>query len=76
MVFSIFCITETRREGLYTTGYVLFSSQTNSVNVKFTSDNARRRSGFTLDVQSVACGEYGFLLLDMIFTSVDTGFLL
>ena len=58
MVFSNFCITETRREGQYDISSVLFSSQTNSVNVKFTSDGSVRRFGFKLDAQSVTCGEY------------------
>ena len=62
-------LTETRREGHFATGVILFTSETNNVNARFTSDYSVRRSGFTLDVQSVACGEYGFVLQVMILTS-------
>ena len=45
----------TKRDGAYQTGYNLFTSQTNTVNVRFTSDNRDRRSGFRLDVRSTSC---------------------
>ena len=49
--------TETRREGHYSTGDILFTSETNRVNARFTSDLSVRRSGFTLDVQSISCAD-------------------
>ena len=54
----ILYLVETRRDGDYSTGFVLFASQTNSVSVRFTSDGSVRRSGFTLNVRSVPCGKY------------------
>ena len=50
-------LTETRKEGLYSTGDILFTSETNNVNVRFTSDYTITRSGFTLDVQSISCAD-------------------
>ena len=49
--------TATRREGHYSTGDILFTSETNNVNARFTSDLSIRRSGFTLDVQSIPCAD-------------------
>ena len=46
--------TETRKEGHYLSGE-LFTSETNNVNVKFTSDESVTRSGFTLDIRSTLC---------------------
>ena len=56
MIVMLYLI-ETRREGTYQTGDVLFTSQTNSVNVRFTSDDNVRGNGFWLDVRSTACTE-------------------
>ena len=48
------------RYGNYSAGYVLFTSDTNSVDVGFTSDRTIAFSGFTLDVESVACKTYNY----------------
>ena len=45
----------TKKDGTYLPGYELFTSETNSVNVRFTSDIGQRRRGFTLDVKSISC---------------------
>ena len=50
-------LTEAIREGQYSTGEILFTSETNNVNVSFTSDDVTTRSGFTLDVQSISCAD-------------------
>ena len=50
-------LTEKRREGDYSTGDILFTSDSNNVNARFTSDLSVRRSGFTLDVQSIPCSD-------------------
>ena len=50
-------LTETRRSSRFSTGDILFTSETNSVNAKFTSDDSVRESGFTLDVQSIPCSD-------------------
>ena len=47
----------TRREGMYMTGDILFTSQTNRVNVTFSSDESVTHRGFTLDVRSIICSE-------------------
>ena len=49
--------TETRREGHYYTGDILFTSETNNVNVRFTSDRSWTMRGFSLDVQSISCAD-------------------
>ena len=54
---SCFFILETRREGDYSTGDILFISETNNVNVEFTSDDIYRYKGFMLDVQSISCAD-------------------
>ena len=70
-MFSVLCLTDTRRDGdcdmLYITEYrksgnrptgqVLFTSRTNNVDVRFTSDEDERRKGFTLDITSMACAD-------------------
>ena len=43
------------REGEYPPAYVLFISETNSVDVTCTSDSTTRRSGFSLDIRSASC---------------------
>ena len=48
-------LTEIHRDGHYSTGDILFTSKTNSVNVRFTSDYRVTISGFRLDVQSIPC---------------------
>ena len=47
----------TRREGDYTSGDTLFTSQTNRINVNFTSDWSVREIGFTLNVRSIHCSQ-------------------
>ena len=51
-------LTETHRDGHYLNGEILFTSKTNSVNVSFTSDSIKTRSGFTLDVKSIPCADH------------------
>ena len=48
---------ETHRDGVIQTGEVLFTSETNNVDVRFTSDYTERRTGFTLDIRSALCSE-------------------
>ena len=48
-------LTETARYGFYLLGYKLFTSETNKVNVRFTSDVSRTAPGFILDVRSTSC---------------------
>ena len=55
--FLCLTVTVTHTEGVYTVGNVLFTSQTNEVNVAFSSDQSVRDSGFTLDVTSVLCSQ-------------------
>ena len=62
----MFYLTETRKEGYYSTGDILFTSQTNNVDVKFTSDYSVRRSGFRLSIRSILCTDRdNFLQPDM-----------
>ena len=50
------CFTVDREHGsYYGIGQTLFRSQTNNVDVTFTSDYKGRRSGFSLDVRSTLC---------------------
>ena len=58
VTFFTFNFTEKRREGDYSTGDILFTSDSNNVNARFTSDYSVRRSGFTLDVQSIPCSDH------------------
>ena len=53
----MFYLTVIEREGYYRPGDVLFISETNSVDVTFTSNASGRKSGFTLDVRSTSCTE-------------------
>ena len=46
--------TETRKEGRFISGE-LFASETNNVDVKFTSDDSVRRTGFSLNITSTLC---------------------
>ena len=48
-------LTETSKDGVIPTGDVLFTSETNNVDVTFTSDGTQRRTGFTLDIRSTLC---------------------
>ena len=49
-------LTETRAYGkYYSSRSVLFDSETNNVDVRFTSDHGARKSGFTLDVSTMPC---------------------
>ena len=50
-------LTETSRDGEYMDGEILFTSETNNVDVRFTSDSSERRTGFTLDVRSIPCSD-------------------
>ena len=49
--------TETHKEGYYSTGDVLFTSKTNNVDVKFTSDYSVTWSGFRLNIRSISCAD-------------------
>ena len=53
----MFYLTETNRDGAYMTGDILFTSETNNVDVKFKSDESITDSGFTLDVRSIPCSD-------------------
>ena len=57
VIIKILFLTEKRREGHYSTGDILFTSDSNNVNAKFTSDFSVRRNGFTLDVESIPCSD-------------------
>ena len=61
-MISMLYLTETRREGNYPNGDVLFASETNNVEVEFTSDFSERRTGFALNVRSVNCGTYSCIM--------------
>ena len=50
-------LSETRRDDGYASDSVLFVSETNSVDVKFTSDKSSNYPGFTLDVRSIDCAD-------------------
>ena len=52
---SILYITATRRDSSYISGDVLFASQTQRVEVRFTSDWYISRTGFSLDVTAAPC---------------------
>ena len=57
----IFCFTEIRKYGdNYGIGQLLFISDTNNVDVTFTTSRIGRRSGFSLDVRSSSCTELDF----------------
>ena len=58
VMFLIFYFTETRKDGYYSTGDVLFTSQTNNVDVKFTSDYRVTRGGFRLNIRSILCTDH------------------
>ena len=48
-------IVEITIDGRLPPGYELFTSKTNSVNVRFISGFLGRRTGFTADVRSISC---------------------
>ena len=48
-------LTDSRRDGEYPTGDILWTSGSKSALVTFTSDSMGRRLGFKLDVRSVPC---------------------
>ena len=50
-------LTETNRDGVIATGNVLFTSETNSVDVRFSSDYSKSYSGFSLDIRSTLCSD-------------------
>ena len=57
---SLICLEncpEIRREGVYYTGGILFTSKTNSVDVRFTSDWSQGFPGFSLDIRTIPCSE-------------------
>ena len=62
-MIAMLYLTETRREGNYVTGGVLFVSSTNSVDVKFTSDSYLNQPGFMLDARSIPCADRDTLTL-------------
>ena len=55
VMIMIFYLTETHRSGIYTSGSVLFISNTGNVNVRFTSDYFLTFSGFKLEVRGINC---------------------
>ena len=55
VVNYVLYLTETSKDGVILTGDVLFRSETNNVDVTFTSDGTQRRTGFTLDIRSTLC---------------------
>ena len=55
VVNDVLYLTETSRDGEYMDGDALFRSETNNVDVTFTSDSTERRTGFTLDIRSTLC---------------------
>ena len=57
VVKYVFYLTEINHSGAIPTGAVLFTSETNNVDVRFTSDNSVTRIGFTLDIRSTLCSE-------------------
>ena len=52
-------LTVAQKDGRRVAGEVLFTSETNNVAVKFTSDHSLTRSGFSLDVRSISCENHG-----------------
>ena len=50
-------LTETQKDGNYSSDNVLFTSETNSVIVRFTSDWGITSIGFSLDVRSISCAD-------------------
>ena len=57
VVNYVLYLTETKRSGVIATGDVLFTSETNSVDVRFTSDYIVTYSGFYLDIRSALCSD-------------------
>ena len=55
MIFMILHFTVIKRDGYYPADYDLFTSETNNVDVIFTSDKSEVRSGSRLDVRSTSC---------------------
>ena len=55
MTYHIPCLVEVRREGNYSPGDVLYTSQNNAVDVTFQTDSSVRMKGFSLDVESIPC---------------------
>ena len=49
------CLVETRRSGKFSPGEVLFTSQTNTVDIKFQADSSVSYPAFELDAESVPC---------------------
>ena len=50
-------LAETRKDGYYSAGEVLFISQTNNVDVKFTSDSSVTATGVTMNIRSISCAD-------------------
>ena len=57
VVDYVLYLTETKTAGIKANGDVLFTSETNSVDVRFTSDNSITYSGFYLDIRSALCSD-------------------
>ena len=57
VVDYVLYLTETKTAGIKANGDVLFTSETNSVDVRFTSDYIVAKSGFYLDIRSTLCSE-------------------
>ena len=72
MVFIILYFTETSEGGNHPPGYLLYKSETNNVDVKFTSDHVLRFRGFSLDVRSISCTESGYHIQEVVVAAGET----
>ena len=57
-MFLMLYLAETHSTGYYPAGDVLFTSQTNNVDVKFTSDYSVTSTGFRLNIRSISCSDH------------------
>ena len=65
----MFYLAEIDIDGQLPPGYELFTSKTNSVNVRFTSDYSVGRSGFTADVRSISCDSVDSGVQEIVITA-------
>ena len=56
-MYLLLYLAETRKDGYYSAGDVLFISQTNNVDVKFTSDSSVTATGATMNIRSISCAD-------------------
>ena len=68
-------LTETRRDGDYSTDNVLFTSQTNAVDIRFTSDFSVRRSGASIDIRSISCTDRDNFPQILVNTATTDGYI-